>query len=280
MPIMQRNPDTRAGKAAGTVVGTPHWETVVQRVLAAALISSILYLAEKLLIHLISIDYHRKQFAIRIKQSKRNIHLLSLLYDASRSMFPAFCQEFAEEDAQISDLFNFPSYGRKKRGSHSRSGSSTPMRLVRDFGRVGDRLTSAFGSVAQEITGKQVFNPDGAYSVVVEAMEKPRCSQALARRLWLSFAVDGREALYQDDIVEVLGEDRREVAEEAFMALDQDGNGDVSLDEMIMTVAEYGRERRSIASSMHDVDQAIKVLDRLLAAVVGIAVVFIFGEFV
>lgn len=279
MPIMQRNPATLAAKADGQVTNTPHWETVVQRILAAALISSLIYLAEKLLIHLISIDYHRKQFALRIKESKRNIHRLSLLYDASRMMFPAFCNEFAEEDAIISDLINFPIYNRRKKHGHSRSGSSTPMRLVRDVGRFGDRLTSAFGNVAQEITGKQVFNPDGAYSVVVEALEKNRSAEALARRLWLSFVIEGREALYQEDIVEVLGEQRQTEAEESFASLDQDRNGDVSLDEMIMTVTEWGRERRAIASSMHDLDQAIKVLDRLLAAIVGLATVFTFSKF-
>lgn len=48
---------------------------------------------------------------------------------------------------------------------------------------------------------------------------------------------------------------------------------------MILTVCEFSRERKSIASSMHDVDQAINVLDRLLMAVVLIAVVFVFVAF-
>jgi len=132
--------------------------------------------------------------------------------------------------------------------------------------------------VAQEITGKHVFNPDGAYSVVVEALEKNKSSEALAKRLWLSFVVEGRESLYQDDVIEVLGEHRHGEAEESFAALDRDSNGDVSLDEMIMTVTEWGRERRAIASSMHDVDQAIKVLDKLLGFIVGIAVIFTFSK--
>jgi small-conductance mechanosensitive channel len=48
---------------------------------------------------------------------------------------------------------------------------------------------------------------------------------------------------------------------------------------MILTVTEFGRERKSIASSMHDVDQAINVLDRLLAVVVFIIVVLVFVAF-
>lgn len=140
------------------------------------------------------------------------------------------------------------------------------------------QITAAFGNVAQEVIGKPVFNPNSAHSIVVEALEKTRSSEALARRLWMSFVVEDSEALYEEDLKEVLGEGRYEEAEECFAALDRDGNGDVSLDEMILTVTEIGRERKSIARSMHDVDQAITVLDRVLATVVFIVCVFVFGE--
>jgi len=52
-----------------------------------------------------------------------------------------------------------------------------------------------------------------------------------------------------------------------------------SLDEMILTVVEFSRERKAISTSMHDVDQAITVLDRLLMTVVVVAIVFIFVAF-
>ncbi len=269
MPIMTRNPDNIAKKT-----DTPQWNYIVNRVLAATLFASLIFLGERLFIQLLSINYHRKQFVSRIKQSKYNIHLISLLYDASRAMFPAYCPEFAEEDATISDSI----ITRNKKG-HSRSGSTTPMRIIRDVGRFGDKLTSALGDVAQEVTGKHVFDPDSAHSVVVQALEKNRPSEALARRLWLSFVIEGHDAMYQEDVIEVLGAGRQVEAEECFSALDRDGNGNVSLDEMIMTVTECGRERYSIASSMHDVDQAINVLDRLLCTVVFVVVVFTFGTY-
>jgi hypothetical protein len=94
----------------------------------------------------------------------------------------------------------------------------------------------------------------------------------------MSFVMEGRDSLFQDDIIEVLGPSRLEQAEECFASLDQDGNGDISLDEMILTVTEIGRARKSIASSMHDVDQAIQVLDGLLSTVVFIMAVFVFGR--
>ena len=251
-----------------------HWEVIVQEILAAFLVASLILLAEKLLIQFISIDYHHTQFQAKIKDSKHRIYLLSLLYDASRHLFPAYCNEFAEEDYIIHDSINIPS---SKHG-HRRSGSATPMKLLVNVGRFGDKLTSAFGNIASEVTGKQVFNPESAHSIVVEALEKNRSSEALAKRLWMSFVVEGKEALFVDDVVEVLGADHRVEAEEAFEILDRDSNGDISLDEMILTVCEFGKERHSIASSLHDVDQAINVLDKLLCTIVFVVVVFVFGK--
>jgi hypothetical protein len=270
-PIMTRNPDTR-----GDGRPTPEWENIVQQILAAALVATIIFLGERLLIQLISINYHRKQFALRIRESKERVQQLTSLYESSRTMFPAYCDAFAEEDSIISDTIEL--ILTRKKGGHKRTGSNTPGKVLRDVGRIGDKLTSAFGNVAHEITGKPIFNPNSPHSIVVEALEKNRASEALARRLWLSFVVEGHEALYVEDIIEVFGEHRREEAENTFFALDVDGNGDVSLDEMIQTVTEVGRERRAVANSMHDVDQAINVLDRMLCVVVLIAVIFVFSE--
>lgn len=270
---MTRNPTQRARHDTGI----KHWESVVQKILFASLISSLIFLVEKLLIQLISIRYHQKQFNAKIKDSKHNVYLMSLLYDASRALFPAYCSEFAEEDYIINDSINLRE---TLTGSshHRRSGSVTPLRLLQNVGRFGDKITSAFGNIAQEVTGKQVFNPNSAHSIVVEALEKNKSSEALAKRLWMSFVVEGKSALYQEDIAEVLGPERSAEAVECFACLDRDGNGDVSLEEMIMTVCEFGRERHSIANSLHDVDQAIHVLDGLLCTVVFVLCVFVFGE--
>jgi small-conductance mechanosensitive channel len=283
LPIMTRNPIRRKMPApTGVTDWNPtkpdEWETIVQQVLGAFVVASLIFLGEKLIIQLISINYHRKQFTARIKASKHNIYLLSLLYDASRQMFPTYCNEFAEEDATIADQLNLNLGNNKK--SHARSGSQTPMRMLqRNVGRVGDKISAAVGNVASEITGKEVFNSNSAHSIVIQALEKRRTSEALARRIWMSFVVEDRDALVQDDFLEVLGSAKRQQAEEAFVAIDNDANGDISLDEMVMAVVEFSRERKSIASSMHDVDQAITVLDRLLCTVVFVAIVFVFIAF-
>ncbi|KAJ5804891.1 hypothetical protein N7474_010778 [Penicillium riverlandense] len=255
------------------------WEKSVKNILFALLVCSLIYFGEKAIVQLISISYHRKQFDAKIKQSKRNVYLVGLLYEASRNMFPVYCPEFADEDSLI-----FDSLLALNGTQPSKTGSDImPFRMMRqvgqnvgrNVGRIGDKVTSAFGNVASELTGKQVFNPNSTHSVVVEALERKRCAEALARRIWMSFVVEGREALYLEDIIEVLGADQEAEAQECFTALDKDGNGDISLDEMVLTITEFGRMRKSLNNSMHDVDQAIHVLDNLLlgvAFVIGILV--------
>jgi hypothetical protein len=274
IPLMTLNPDQRAANDTET----KPWQDRIRMVLVALLVSACVVLAEKLLIQLIGINYHRKQFNEKINDSKRNVQLLSELYDASRELFPMYCNEFSEEDYIIGDDFGMA--GKK---SHKRSGSATPLRLlqtgIHNAGRLGDKITSVFGHVAQEITGKRIMDPNSAHWIVTEALENPRRSEALAKRIWMSFVVEGKNELYQADIEEVLGANRQADATEAFAALDRDGNGDISMDEMILTVTEIGRERKSIASSMADVDQAIHVLDGLLSTIVFIICIFVFIAF-
>jgi hypothetical protein len=156
------------------------WSDIVFRIVLSLFLSSAVLLGEKFLVQLISISYHQRSFANRIHDSKREIHLLGLMYEASRTLFPMYCPEFAEEDYIIADSLDLMlTKGKVKKG---RGVAAAPMRLVGEAGRLGDKITSVFGNLASEITGKQVFNPNSAHSVVVEALEKVRSSEALARR--------------------------------------------------------------------------------------------------
>lgn len=178
------------------------------------MVASVLLFIEKFLIQLLSISYHSRSFDGRIRDSKRNIYLLGLLYDASRALFPMYCAEFAEEDEIIDGSIGIAV---ARIAGHGRlSGTATPMKLIGEVGKIGDKVTSLFGNLASEVTGKQVFNPTAAHSIVVEALEKSKSSEALAKRLWMSFAVENQEALRIEDIIEVLGPSRKDEAEEAF----------------------------------------------------------------
>lgn len=265
---MTRNPDKRASGDTGV----KHWEDVVKNVLFAALVSTLILAAEKVLVQLIAIGHHREQFDMKIQESKQNIRLLTLLYETSRKMFPEYCKEFEAEDYLISDSIMGGANTAQKR-----TGLASPMRLMQNVGRVGDKISAAVGNVAQEITGKQAFNSTSAHSVVIMALEKQKASEALARRLWVSFVLHGRDALYLEDLKDVFGPGREKDAEDGFAVLDRDENGDISLEEMILTVADFGTTRHSISKSMHDTGQAIRVLDNLLCFAVFVAAILILG---
>ncbi|KAK3642204.1 hypothetical protein LTR22_016220 [Elasticomyces elasticus] len=249
-----------------------NWLATLKTAFKALIIVAAIFLAEKTFVQLISINYHRKQYDEKIRESKKLIRLLDMLYDASRTIFPEYCREFQEEDADIQG--NTLTDVRRKM---AQAGVQT--KVIDNMGRVRDKVTAAFGVMASDITGKQVFNSTAAHSIVVEALETERASKALARRLWLSFVGEGREVLYQSDLVEVLGQQHSDAAEEIFHALDRDGNGDVSLEEMEMLVVNVGHERHNRAASMQDISQAIGVLDSLLSVLVLVAVAFIYATF-
>ncbi|KAM0504467.1 hypothetical protein D7B24_005658 [Verticillium nonalfalfae] len=246
-----------------------HWVKVIVTILGALFSSAAVYLAEKAIVQLIGISYHQRSFALRIKACKREVHLLGLLYDASRTLFPMYCAEFEEDDDIISDSI-LAQTGKKV------GGAAVPLKFVGNIGRVGDKVTAAFGNVASEITGKQVFNPNSAHSIVIEALEKTKSSEALARRIWMAFVCEGNDSLYLEDVQEVLGPSYKDEAEEAFNAIDGDMNGDISLDEMTRSIVEVSKERKAITEGMKDIGQALRVFDKVLMFVVLLIVIFIF----
>ncbi|CAD0109405.1 unnamed protein product [Aureobasidium uvarum] len=248
------------------------WLVTLHTVCLATIAVAAVFLAEKFFVQLISINYHRKQYDRKIKDSKRLISILDMMSDASRQLSPPFSREFADLDY---DIFDPDTSGIKKK--LGQAGIRTNM--INDIGRARDKVTSAFGNIASEISGKTIFNPNSAHSIVIGALETRRASKALARRLWLSFVPEGKDVLLVQDIRDVLGAHQAEEADEIFNALDKDCNGDVSLDEMIMLVMEVGTERKNRASSMHDISQAIEVLDRMLVVVVFVAIAFIYAAF-
>ncbi|KAF3927511.1 hypothetical protein AA313_de0201482 [Arthrobotrys entomopaga] len=275
IPMMTRNPDKR-NDAAPNATATKSWESTLNRILLACMISSLIFLLKSILVQLISVQYHQKQFSARIATNKEYIRVLSNLLECSRQMFPNYSPEFAEEDyilhAGLVNGLGTPAGARQ-------SGTATPMKFLHQIGRVGDNITSAVGHVAKEITGRNVFNPNSSRSIVINALARRATIEALARRIWMSFAEEGKEALYLEDFIEVMGLDRKDEAKNVFIMLDKDENGDISLEEMVTQLLEVARERKTLAKSMGDIDSAISALNSLLSSLVFIIIIFVFVAF-
>jgi hypothetical protein len=256
------------------------WTKQFKQVMAAILVSTIIFTIEKVFVQLISINYHARSFNNRIETTKRNVYLLSLLFDASRALFPMYGNDFFEEDHIIhSNIETFVRKGFASPGNYESSPHQHHKTIFKGIGRLSSKMNSVFGNIAAELTGKSVLPPKSAQTIVIEALGKTKSAKALAQRLWLSFVMEGNSSLHLSDLQEVLGGNTSsEIAEECFHMLDPDENEDVSLEEMVLKLTELSLERKAIARSMHDVSQAIKALDGVLSSVALLISFFVLGK--
>jgi hypothetical protein len=210
IPIMTRNPTQN-----DTTV--KDWEGTLRQILAALTVISLTYLIQKTFIQFVAVNFHKVSYEERIRKNKASVHILAHLYEHSRSLFPTFTHDFQYEDEVLMGLKG-PG---KHRGNYNGSGTATPtMRAVLGGAKKAvNKATSAFGSAAQEITGKQIFQPTSPYNTVVEALATAETSTSLARRLWYSFAQEGEQVVHREDFEEVLG--NTEEAKEAMLLFDR-----------------------------------------------------------
>jgi hypothetical protein len=251
---------------------TPYgWTTTFKQVLGAILVSTIIFMIEKIFVQLVSVNYHARSFNNRIDDAKHAVYLLGLLFDASRSLFPMYGKEFFQEDyiihANIETFIRKGYIGQGISIDPETSPNGHRRRIFKGIGRFSKKVNSVFGNIATELTGKSVLPPKSAQSIVTGCLEKTKSAKALAQRLWFSFVMEGNDCLNLSDVQEVLGPQSQDIAEECFEILDPDENGDVTLDEITMKLTELCLERKAIARSMHDVSQAIKALDSVMSSV-------------
>lgn len=247
------------------------WQIPVKNLLFALLICSVMFLAEKTLIRALSLSYRRTQFEAKINECARIVEMLASLYGASRIMFPVYGREFRNDDAIMADSV---------RGADPAEGGRVlckkPLKYFKGVSLLGEEMPVSRASGYE--FNRHAFGWNSAQDAVIQALGRKKATEALARRIWMSFVVEGRYALYLEDIIEVLGWGREAEAQKCFKMLDRDGNGNVSLDEMILTVAEFGQMRTSLLYSLHDVDHAIHFLDIILATVAVILGTLVSGQ--
>jgi hypothetical protein len=241
------------------------WVKTFQRFLLASMAVAALFVAQKLIVQLISVNYHRRQFNARVNESKLKVRMLDGLVEMSLKMFPMNEHPFEKEDFEILT------------GIDAAQEEISSTRVVGGLAMYTEILQSTVSNITSEITGARSKQGAAIHNLVVEALESKKSSRALGQRLWQLFVMEGMDALYRSDIEELLGLACRDEANEIFNLLDQDNNGDVSLEEMVMAVLEISRERKAIAASMHDVGQAVRVLDRFLFAVTLILLGVVYG---
>lgn len=250
-----------------------HWLDITHKLCTATIGVCALYLAEKLLVQMIAVSYHKRQFHDRILRIKRITLAIDQLYDASLRRFPDHHKEFSAFDYDIHDT-----NGVQKLAGTRLGASHSTMNLLRDMGAITDKVTTVFGRIASDMTGREI-KPTGNHAIVEQALERRYGAEALARRIFKALDKENDDAITEQDLIDELGPNNVEDARFIFDVLDADHNGDVSLEEMMALVGSVSHEGKLMWRSAVDVKEALKILDRALQGVVLILIFFIYASF-
>lgn len=264
IPVMTRNPD----QVKNNDLLTKPWEETLHRVLSATLVSSLVFAGEKLIVKVLAVNFQKVQFRERIAIDKWVVGMLAELYLHSRRILLPFCKEVFEEDYTL--------MGVPYNKSHKRSHVDQLKRVMGNVNKIGTEARNKFGHVTGA-NWKSASSSD-AFDTL-EALNSETRSAALAKRIWISFVPHGRHILHFEDFQDVMGLTSGVDATRAFDYLDTDGQGAISLGEMITAVVDISKEHNAVAHSIRDVDLAIQRLDELLLVIVLVIIVFVFVAF-
>ena len=192
---------------------------------------------------------------------------LVTLYEASIYLHPVNSSQFVSEDAMIHGKTS------SRNSSISMSSEKDANKFLEKIGIIGDKASSFFGK-SKSNPSSHWLNTSSSYTVVERAISNPTSAAALAKRIWMSLVVRGKEALTAEDVAEVLGPYRRDEAIECFKVLDENESGDLRLEEMVWTVIEVGRIRQSIYQGMTDINHCINTLDWIGILILAAVMVF------
>lgn len=218
---------------------------LMSQALFGILLSSMMLVGEKILIQVIASYFHQRSYEDRIEEQKRAIQFITTLY------------RFSHDIGRTDTLDR----------AYNPRASENPARLLKSalkgVKNVAKSTTSVFGTVASEIAGERILQPNSPSSMVLSALSSANKSRQLARRIYYSFVpVAYRQVMVLADIVSCFEGDQ-EVAQNGFSILDKDKNGDCSLQEIESTCLELHRERLALAASMRDLDSAVGKLDSI-----------------
>ncbi|OSD01247.1 hypothetical protein PYCCODRAFT_1412753 [Trametes coccinea BRFM310] len=234
----------------------------LSKLLFALMLSACVLFGEKLAIQFIASKFHERSYADRIADQKFAVRVLVTLYQHSTDIpwRSDTLRDGPSSDAKRKSTFN-PQKVFKKALKGVRSAATT--------------TTTVLGTVASEIAGTSVLQPNSPQAIVKTALESANKSRLLARRLFYSFARPGADHLRVEDIDRFFRS--RDESDAAFAIFDKDMNGDVTRDEIEMACMELHREQLSIEHSMRDLDSAVGRLDNILMSLYFVVVILIFA---
>lgn len=260
----------------------PRYFSWVFRVLQAVFGTLVLVLAEKVLLQIVAINFHKTALKDRLEKNRSAIKALDALHE---SKYLASGNNSGRHTGQWSKPFGWVSGSRP--GS---PGPNTPSRIVhaakpsRDVlespkahkketqtpqndkearkTNFANQLTDALATAT--LKGSKLYRGKGAKSQL--------SARRLAKKLFMAIG-HHRQTLIAEDFFPFFT--TPEEAKEAFKHFDADNNGDISKKEMRDAVQNIYRERRSLTTQLKDMSSAVSKLDGVLLGIVLIIVIFL-----
>jgi len=221
---------------------------LISQALFGILLASLMLVGEKILIQVIASYFHQRSYEDRIAEQKNAIQFITTLY--------RYTHDIGRADT-LDRAFGSPPKGPEKPAKLLKS-------ALKGVKNVARNTTSVFGTVASEIAGEQILQPNSPSSMVLSALSSANKSRQLARRIYYSFVpVNYRQVMVLGDILPCFEGDE-DTAQDGFAVFDKDRNGDCSLAEIELTCLELHRERLALVASMRDLDSAVGKLDSIL----------------
>ncbi|KAG8890399.1 hypothetical protein FRB98_008974 [Tulasnella sp. 332] len=222
--------------------------SLILKLLFGVMLCSATLLAEKFAIQFIAYKFHQRSYADRIAEQKIQVKTLVVLY-AHSSNIPGR-NDTLRDDKDTS------------RGMGGVNPKKALKNLLKGVRGVAEGATTALGNVASEITGTSTLQPSSPEAKVYTALSSANKTRLLARRLFYSFRQGDASVVVIGDIARFFP--NIEAATLAFSLFDQDGNGDVTREEMEIACLDVHREIQSLTASMRDIDSAVGRLDNVL----------------
>ncbi|CAO3565991.1 unnamed protein product [Mortierella alpina] len=280
------------------IIAEQAWQPVIMRILGGMIAGCALLLVEKILLQIISKNFHQTAYADRIKANKYAIQVLDRLGTSKKVHRKGRPTHSRNNTAENGD-YMFPFGAGYRSRQHSRSPSfdnsdtihltepnsntSTPLCTPTEHNnsrmstlvnppRKAQRDSKGKSSDLFKGLNRTLQGIAMADSAPTKDINSTANAKRVAKSLFHNLQGNGDELVVEDFFPYF---DSEADAKEAFAIFDKDGDGDISKREMKEKIFYIYKERKDLHTSLRDLSQAVGKLDIIFLTLVAVVWILI-----
>lgn len=272
------------------------WQPIITKVLCAFIAGFGLIFVEKVLLQIISKNFHQTAYADRIKENKYALQVLDRLGTSkkiSKKIRPTHSRNSTAENGDFAMAFGAGYRSRQASRAHSldisngdtmhltepSSVNTTPLATPTEHpSRVSTTIAPSLRRNQRDSKGAKpndIFKGINrtlhgiamADSTPTKDINSTDNAKRLAKTLFYNLQGYGDELVVEDFYPYF---DTEEASREAFAIFDKDGNGDISKREIKEKIFYIYKERKDLHTSLRDLSQAVGKLDIIFLTIVTV----------